>query len=145
VRAWVRALEEGADVCVTLYQHEDELAAQCAALARRSQRACAAAGGSIRVEAMQPIATVHGSPLKLTWSEHAVLAQLVKNLGQVVKREELGPQPGQLSSAALESLISRLRFKLPGFELRAVRFQGYVLRPRGAERVDARDNLVRPL
>lgn len=132
VDAWVRALEEGADVCVAAYQHEDELAAQCVALARRAERARApraAAAGPIRVEAMSPIATLRGRPVSLTSSEHVVLAQLVKRLGKVVKREDLDPYPGRFSTSALESVISRLRKKLDGFELRAIRERGYVLMP----------------
>lgn len=132
VEACVRALNAGADVCVVSYLDEEELAAQCAALVRRARSSSKTrpfGGGPLVVEATAPVATVNGREVRLTSGEHFILKRLADRLGDVVPRNDLSLYGGRTTDSSLESSISRLRAKLPGFDLRAVRDQGYVLRP----------------
>lgn len=131
--AWVASFEAGADGCVTLYQHEAEIGAHCAALARRARQSRhprPVRAGPIVVHPTSLTATIRGTSISLTVKEHTILSRLAARFGNVVRRDELHSL--DLTTAALESVLSRLRKKLPGLRLKAIRERGYVLLPVGA-------------
>jgi DNA-binding response OmpR family regulator len=140
----VQGLNAGADDYLTKPFNMAELLARLQAMLRRSR--LPAFGGSLevqstaakrlRVDPILPFAWLDDTPLELTQREWALLSLLVKNIGQVVSREDVlnvwqtQPTDGTASgSNALEVYVHRLRRKLQdsGLNIRNVRGLGYML------------------
>ena len=141
----VQGLNAGADDYLTKPFDMAELLARLSAMLRRSRMP--AFDGSLqteeeaphrlRVDPQLPVAWLGDEAMELTHREWSLLTLLMKQLGQVVSREEVlsvwqnqAPEGGALSSSnALEVYVHRLRRKLQGseFSIRNVRGLGYML------------------
>ena len=141
----VQGLNAGADDYLTKPFDMAELLARLSAMLRRSRMP--AFDGSVhteeeaphrlRIDPQLPVAWLGDEAMELTHREWSLLTLLMKQLGQVVSREEVlsvwqnqAPEGGALSSSnALEVYVHRLRRKLQGseFSIRNVRGLGYML------------------
>ncbi len=141
----VQGLNAGADDYLTKPFEMAELLARLAAMLRRSRMP--AFGGNLqnddepqhrlRIDPQLPVAWLGNDAMELTHREWSLLTLLLKQLGQVVSREEVlalwqhqAPEGGAGSSSnALEVYVHRLRRKLQGseFTIRNVRGLGYML------------------
>ena len=141
----VQGLNAGADDYLTKPFNMAELLARLQAMLRRSR--LPAFGGSLQLESsgatrlrldpLQPLAWLDDAPMDLTQREWALLSLLVRNVGQVVSREDVltvwqtQPMDGTsgIASNALEVYVHRLRRKLlhSGLSIRNVRGLGYML------------------
>ena len=144
----VQGLNAGADDYLTKPFNMAELLARLQSMLRRSRMP--ACGGSLEVPSLTnrqlrldpslPRAWINDEPLELTQREWSLLTLLVRNLGQVVSREDVlavwqsEPAEGALVSNALEVYVHRLRRKLQATDLsiRNVRGLGYMLETRSA-------------
>ncbi|MDZ4401844.1 response regulator transcription factor [Prosthecobacter sp.] len=117
------AFDAGADDYVTKPFSTAELLARLTAIQRRQgqdETACLSVGGLV-LDPVHHEATLNGQPLKLTPTEYAMLAQLVRHAGKVVTLKHLlravwGPQAEQ-QSHYLRVYASHLRHKLEGSTL----------------------------
>jgi DNA-binding response OmpR family regulator len=142
----VQGLNAGADDYLTKPFDMAELLARLGAMLRRSRMP--AFGGSLqtegppahrlRLDPQLPMAWLGDEAMELTHREWSLLTLLVKQLGQVVGREEVlavwqthAPEGGAAGSGsnALEVYVHRLRRKLQdsGLNIRNVRGLGYML------------------
>ncbi len=118
--AKLSAFDSGADDYVTKPFSTAELLARLTAIQRRQngdERASLEAG-PLLLDPLHHTATLHETPLKLTPTEYAVLAQLVKHTGKVVTLKHLlravwGPQ-SEHQTNYLRVYASHLRSKLEG-------------------------------
>jgi two-component system, OmpR family, KDP operon response regulator KdpE len=114
------AFDAGADDYVTKPFSTAELLARLTAIQRRqsSNESASLEIGPLVLDPVQHAATLSGSALKLTPTEYALLAQLVKHTGKVVTLKQLlrsvwGPQAEQQSNY-LRVYANHLRKKLEG-------------------------------
>lgn len=146
----VQGLNAGADDYLTKPFDMAELLARLSAMLRRSRMP--AFDGSLqteeepphrlRIDPQLPVAWLGEEAMELTHREWSLLTLLMKQLDQVVSREEVlsvwqnqAPEGGAGSSSnALEVYVHRLRRKLHGsdFNIRNVRGLGYMLELRSA-------------
>jgi DNA-binding response OmpR family regulator len=146
----VQGLNAGADDYLTKPFDMAELLARLSAMLRRSRMP--AFDGSLhaeegpphrlRIDPQLPVAWLGDEAMELTHREWSLLTLLMKQLGQVVSREDVlsvwqnqAPEGGAGgSSNALEVYVHRLRRKLQGseFSIRNVRGLGYMLELRAA-------------
>lgn len=141
----VQGLNAGADDYLTKPFDMAELLARLAAMLRRSRMPAFdgslqhddASPHRLRIDPQLPVAWLGNDAMELTHREWSLLTLLLKQLGQVVSREEVlaawqhqAPEGGAGSSSnALEVYVHRLRRKLQGseFNIRNVRGLGYML------------------
>lgn len=141
----VQGLNAGADDYLTKPFDMAELLARLAAMLRRSRMPAfdgslqndGEAAHRLRIDPQLPVAWLGDDAMELTHREWSLLTLLLKQLGQVVSREEVlavwqnqAPEGGTGSSSnALEVYVHRLRRKLQGseFNIRNVRGLGYML------------------
>ena len=117
------AFDAGADDYVTKPFSTAELLARLTAIQRRhsSDEAPNLQIGPLTLDPVHHAATLSGEPLKLTPTEYAMLAQLVKHAGKVVTLKQLlravwGPQSEQQTNY-LRVYANHLRKKLEGTRL----------------------------
>lgn len=117
------AFDVGADDYVTKPFSTAELLARLTAIQRRhsNDEAPTLEIGPLALDPAHHAATLSGEPLKLTPTEYAMLAQLVKHAGKVVTLKQLlravwGPQSEQQSNY-LRVYANHLRKKLEGSRL----------------------------
>lgn len=117
------AFDAGADDYVTKPFSTAELLARLTAIQRRhsSDEAPNLQIGPLALDPAHHAATLSGEPLKLTPTEYAMVAQLVKHAGKVVTLKQLlravwGPQSEQQSNY-LRVYANHLRKKLEGTRL----------------------------
>ncbi len=114
------AFDAGADDYVTKPFSTAELLARLTAIQRRqsASESTSLEAGPLSLDPVQHTATLSGEPLKLTPTEYAMLAQLVKHAGKVVTLKQLlravwGPQAEQQTNY-LRVYANHLRKKLEG-------------------------------
>lgn len=117
------AFDAGADDYVTKPFSTAELLARLTAIQRRhsSDDTANLQAGPLVLDPVHHEASLSGQPLKLTPTEYALLAQLVRHAGKVVTLKHLlhavwGPQAGQ-QSHYLRVYVNHLRAKLEGSTL----------------------------
>lgn len=123
-----KALDAGADACVSGSVDGPELEAWCRAL-RRGRSAsgrdvAALRAGPLAIQGGRRGVTVSGRPVALPVRMYEVLYELVLHRGSVVSRERLA---NDLTFVALESLVSRLRQRIHPVQIQAQRHRGYML------------------
>lgn len=136
VETRVRCLDFGADDLMTKPFSLHELRARCRALLRRKREArLVLRAGDLEVDRMEHTARRAGQPVMLTNKEFALLEHLMLNRGQCVSRVELldavwNMEPAQTTNI-VDVYVNYLRRKLkdppPGYLIRTVRGQGYVM------------------
>lgn len=134
----VRIIDAGADDCLAMPFHQDELIAKARAVARRcgDLRGSTVSAGQLQLSRRDGALTVAGRPLDLQMAEHTLLTLLLQRLGVLVSKERLEAALGDddgLTANAIEQRISRLRKILQharaDVQIRTVRGAGYVLEP----------------
>lgn len=137
----ILGLELGADDYLAKPFNPRELAARIRAILRRSPHSSPSTNEPLRIadlelDLTQHRATLRGHVLELTGAELRVLAELMRNAGRLVSREQLTEQALgrklELYDRSIDTHISNLRRKLgtregEGLELRGVRGAGYLL------------------
>jgi DNA-binding response OmpR family regulator len=136
VETRVRCLDRGADDLMTKPFSLHELRARCRALLRRKREArLMLRAGDLELDRMDHTARRAGQPIALTNKEFSLLEHLMLNRGQCVSRVELleavwNVEPAQTTNI-VDVYVNYLRRKLkdpaPGFLIRTVRGQGYVV------------------
>ena len=143
----IRALESGADDCVTDAIDGRELVAKIRAILRRapSLDATMYSAGNIRLDAISREVQVGGEPLVIPRRELGLLELLIRSFNRAVRREALDAQlygsSGEVCPNSLEVRVSRLRRCLAQAgattEIKTIRGVGYKLqmieRQTGAE------------
>lgn len=121
--AKLAAFDAGADDYVTKPFSTAELMARLTAIQRRHGAGDVAnlQAGGVSLDPAHHEATLDGQPLKLTPTEYALLAQLVRHAGRIVTLKQLlrtvwGPQAEQ-QSHYLRVYVNHLRKKLEGSNL----------------------------
>lgn len=124
------AFDAGADDYVTKPFSTAELLARLAAIQRRVHAEAAAGleAGPLLLDPVHHEATLDGQPLKLTPTEYALLAQLVRHAGKIVTLKHLlravwGPHAEQ-QSHYLRVYTNHLRNKLSGSRLEIINEPG---------------------
>lgn len=113
------AFDAGADDYVTKPFSTAELLARLTAIQRRhAEEAANLQAGALQLDPVHHAATLHHQPLKLTPTEYAFLAQLVRHAGKIVTSKQLlrsvwGPQ-AERHSHYLRVYANHLRNKLDG-------------------------------
>ena len=133
-------LEMGADDYLAKPVEPRELLARIQAVLRRAREPADGAElavGALRVQPAERRAWLDGVELALTGAEFSVLAELVRNAGRLVSREQLTERglhrPLERFDRAIDVHVSRLRQKLAKASARApeiesVRGAGYLLK-----------------
>ena len=137
----VRCLDRGADDLMVKPFSLHELRARCRALLRRKREArLQLRAGDLELDRLEHTARRAGETIELTNKEFGLLEHLMLNRGQCVSRVELldavwNLEPAQTTNI-VDVYVNYLRRKLhdppPGFLLRTVRGQGYLV-PSDAE------------
>jgi len=141
VETRIRCLDLGADDLMVKPFSLHELRARCRALLRRKREAkLMLRAGDLEVDRLDHTVRRAGEAISLTNKEFALLEHLMLNRGQCISRVELldavwNMEPAQTTNI-VDVYVNYLRRKLkdptPGFLLRTVRGQGYVV-PSDAE------------
>jgi DNA-binding response OmpR family regulator len=141
VETRIRCLDLGADDLMVKPFSLHELRARCRALLRRKREArLMLKVGDLEMDRLDHTARRAGEAISLTNKEFALLEHLLLNRGQCISRVELldavwNMEPAQTTNI-VDVYINYLRRKLkdppPGFLLRTVRGQGYMV-PSDAE------------
>jgi DNA-binding response OmpR family regulator len=136
VETRIRCLDLGADDLMVKPFSLHELRARCRALLRRKREAkLMLRAGDLKVDRLEHTVRRAGEIIALTNKEFALLEHLMLNRGQCVSRVELldavwNMEPAQTTNI-VDVYVNYLRRKLkdppPGFLLRTVRGQGYVV------------------
>ncbi len=137
----ILGLELGADDYLAKPFNPRELAARIRAILRRPGPGAALETealqvGSLEIDLERHQTLLQGQPVELTGAELRVLAELVRNAGRLVSREQLTEsalgRKLELYDRSIDTHVSNLRRKLrlherEELELRGVRGAGYVL------------------
>jgi len=136
VETRIRCLDLGADDLMVKPFSLHELRARCRALLRRKREAkLMLRAGNLEVDRLEHTVRRGSEAIALTNKEFALLEHLMLNRGQCVSRVELldavwNMEPAQTTNI-VDVYVNYLRRKLkdppPGFLLRTVRGQGYVV------------------
>jgi two-component system response regulator CpxR len=133
-------LEMGADDYLPKPCEPRELLARIQAVLRRAREPASGAEvvvGTLRVQPADRRAWLDGAELALTGAEFSVLAELARNAGRLVSREQLTERglhrPLERFDRAIDVHVSRLRQKLSKAserapEIESVRGAGYLLK-----------------
>jgi two-component system response regulator CpxR len=133
-------LEMGADDYLAKPCEPRELLARIQAVLRRAREPAGGAEivvGALRVQPADRRAWLDGAELALTGAEFSVLAELARNAGRLVSREQLTERglhrPLERFDRAIDVHVSRLRQKLAKTgarapEIESVRGAGYLLK-----------------
>ena len=136
----LRALNGGADDYVIKPFLLPELIARIHVAVRRASGQASGVWhfGALVIDPQQGRASLSGQTLELTPKEFAILSELARHCGRVLRRESLIPKvwPGEdePSAGALEFQIHSLRRKLGSDMIRTVRGVGYMLAKPDAEK-----------
>jgi DNA-binding response OmpR family regulator len=136
----VQALRSGADDYLVKPAREQELLARIEALARRSPNCQERGGvehiGPFTLDLQSRLLQRDGVTLELTHKEFALACLLLRNIGRLLRREELLDQvwghAATLNTRTVDTHISRIRKKLSlvpeqGWQLSAIYQHGYRL------------------
>jgi DNA-binding response OmpR family regulator len=136
VETRIRCLDLGADDLMVKPFSLHELRARCRALLRRKREAkLILKVGDLELDRLDHTAKRAGEPITLTNKEFALMEHLMLHRGQCVSRVELldavwNMEPAQTTNI-VDVYVNYLRRKLkdppPGFLLRTVRGQGYLV------------------
>jgi DNA-binding response OmpR family regulator len=136
VETRIRCLDLGADDFMVKPFSLHELRARCRALLRRKREAkLTLRVGDLELDRLDHTARRAGEPISLTNKEFALMEHLMLHRGQCVSRVELldavwNMEPAQTTNI-VDVYVNYLRRKLkdppPGFLLRTVRGQGYLV------------------
>jgi DNA-binding response OmpR family regulator len=136
VETRIRCLDLGADDLMVKPFSLHELRARCRALLRRKREArLTLRAGDLEVDRLDHTARRAGELISLTNKEFALLEHLMLNRGQCISRVDLldavwNMEPAQTTNI-VDVYVNYLRRKLkdppPGFLLRTVRGQGYLI------------------
>lgn len=141
VETRIRCLDLGADDLMLKPFSLHELRARCRALLRRKREAkLMLRAGDLELDRLDHTVKRAGEPILLTNKEFALMEHLMMHRGQCVSRVELLDAVWNMESAQTTNIVdvyvNYLRRKLkdppPGYLLRTVRGQGYVV-PTDAE------------
>jgi len=136
VETRIRCLDLGADDLMVKPFSLHELRARCRALLRRKREArLMLKAGDLEVDRLDHTARRAGEPISLTNKEFALLEHLMLNRGQCISRVDLLDAVWNMELAQTTNIVdvyvNYLRRKLkdppPGFLLRTVRGQGYLI------------------
>jgi len=136
VETRIRCLDLGADDLMVKPFSLHELRARCRALLRRKREArLTLRAGDLELDRLDHTAHRGGEPISLTNKEFALLEHLMLNRGQCISRVDLldavwNMEPAQTTNI-VDVYVNYLRRKLrdppPGYLLRTVRGQGYLI------------------
>jgi DNA-binding response OmpR family regulator len=136
VETRIRCLDLGADDLMVKPFSLHELRARCRALLRRKREAkLILRVGDLELDRLDHTARRSGEPISLTNKEFALMEHLMLHRGQCISRVELldavwNMEPAQTTNI-VDVYVNYLRRKLkdppPGFLLRTVRGQGYLV------------------